>query len=135
MSRSGYNEDLGSDDQLAYGRWRAQVMSAIRGQRGQAFLREVATLMDAMPVRELITDQLVRADGACCTIGVVCKARGLPTERIDYECPEEVGRAVGIAHQMAAEIEFLNDEWCRSETPEQRWKRMRQWIGENILSD
>jgi len=47
MTRHGYVDD--SEDTLAYGRWRAQVQSAIRGKRGQAFLKELAAAMDAMP--------------------------------------------------------------------------------------
>lgn len=140
MSRSGYTDDDG-DDPLVFGRWRAQVKSAIRGKRGQSFLRELASAMDAMPVKELIAEELINEDGQCCTIGVVCKARGVDVTKVDYECPEEVGSAVGIARQLAAEIEYMNDEigdkweqddkgkWKRvDETPEQRWQRMRTWV-------
>jgi hypothetical protein len=45
MSRSGYSDDL---DPLALGRWRGRVASAMRGKRGQAFLREMLAAMDAM---------------------------------------------------------------------------------------
>lgn len=156
MSRSGYCDDI--DDPLQLGRWRAQVASAIRGKRGQAFLRELAAAMDAMPEKVLIADALIDEDGDCCTIGVVCKARGIEASKIDYEEPEEVGAAVGIARQMAAEIEYLNDEvgdrfeqvavpkpadkpwhpgweWRRvAETPEERWVRMRKWVESQIRS-
>lgn len=54
MSRSGYTDD--DDDPLATGRWRAQVRSAIRGKRGQAFLRELIAALDAMPEKALITE-------------------------------------------------------------------------------
>lgn len=146
MSRSGYVDDM--DDALALGRWRAQVKSAIRGKRGQAFLRELAAAMDAMPEKALIKDELIDQDGRCCTIGVVCKIRGVDVSRIDYEEPEEVGAAVGIARQMAAEIEYENDEcdtrferdandprqWNRiEETPEERWQRMRKWVESQII--
>ena len=104
MSRSGYTDD--NDDPLARGRWRAQVKSAIRGKRGQSFLQELATAMDAMPVKELIANQLIDAEGACCTIGVVCKSRGIDVSKVDPHEPWDVGRAVGIAHQMAQEIEY-----------------------------
>lgn len=161
MSRHGYTDD-GDDDPLALGRWRAQVKSAIRGKRGQAFLRELAAAMDAMPVKELIASELVNKDGDCCTIGVVCKARGIDVSKIDYECPESVGAAVGIAHQMAAEIEYYNDEygerferydlpvnpdakpsqwqpkygWNRiEETPAERWQRMRDWVAKKIKAE
>lgn len=132
MSRSGYSEDLASDDPLQYGRWRAQVKSAIRGKRGQAFLRELAAAMDAMPVKELITRELVREDGACCTIGVVCKSRGLDVSKVDCDDPPSVGNLVGIAHQLAAEIEYENDENCSGQTPGKRWEIMRRWVERNI---
>lgn len=80
MSRSGYTDDY-DEDPLANGRWRAQVKSAIRGKRGQAFLRELADAMDAMPEKVLIAEELVDADGDACAIGVVCKARGIDTSK------------------------------------------------------
>lgn len=127
MSRSGYVEEC--EDQLRYGRWRAQVKSAIKGSRGQAFLRELAAAMDAMPEKVLIAGELINDEGDCCAIGVVCKARGLDVSKTDPEEPEQVAGLVGIARPMAAEIEFENDEgtWG-SETPEARWKRMRKWV-------
>lgn len=145
MSRSGYTDD--NDDPLARGRWRAQVKSAIRGKRGQSFLQELATAMDAMPVKELIANQLIDAEGACCTIGVVCKSRGIDVSKVDPHEPWDVGRAVGIAHQMAQEIEYCNDEYGYSfekvkgknrwerveETPEQRWQRMRKWVSDRLV--
>lgn len=126
MSRHGYIDD--DDDCLALGRYRAQVASAIRGKRGQSFLRELAEAMDAMPVKELIENELIDDEGNCCAIGVVCKSRGLDVSTVDYEEPEQVGSLVGIARQMAAEIEFENDEGGWRETPEKRWTRMRKWV-------
>jgi hypothetical protein len=131
MNRSGYTDDC-SDDPLYYGRWRAQVKSAIRGKRGQAFLRELAAAMDAMPDKSLIAKELIDENGDCCTIGVVCKARQIDVSKIDIEDPEQVGNAVGIAKQLAAEIEWENDEDPWNETPEQRWVRMRKWVDRNL---
>ena len=130
MSRSGYQDYC--DDILAVGRWRAQVASAIRGKRGQAFLRELAVAMDAMQDKSLITGELVTSEGDCCAMGVVCKARGLNVLEVDENSPEEVGDLIGIAHQLAADIAFENDELGHGETPEQRWVRMRQWVAENL---
>ncbi len=146
MNRSGYTDD-GDDDPLALGRWRAQVASAIRGKRGQAFLREVLAIMDATPPEEqhLIAGELIDGDGCCCTIGLACKARGIDVSRVDVECPEDVGRAVGIAYQLAAEVEYENDSeriWDKSardgrgafreETTTERWQRMRGWVERQI---
>lgn len=134
MSRSGYVDDM--DDILELGRYRGQVKSAIRGKRGQAFLRELADAMDAMSEKILITGELINAEGDCCVIGVVCKSRGLDVSDVDVEEPEQVGELVGIACQMAAEIEYENDEgsWL-SETPQQRWKRMRRWVERHLKKE
>ena len=56
MSRSGYSDDEGEPGQFAM--WSGQVASAIRGKRGQAFLREMAEAMDAMPDKRLIAHDL-----------------------------------------------------------------------------
>ena len=142
MNRSGYIDDC--DDELETGRWRAQVASAIRGKRGQTFLRDLAVALDAMPVKELIAEELITEDGDVCAIGAVCKHRGLNVSNIDPEDPESVGKAVGIAYQLAAEIAYQNDEQgdryeyvkgrCEvvSESPAERWTRMRTWVGEQI---
>lgn len=156
MNRSGYTDD--DDDPLATGRWRAQVKSAIRGKRGQAFLRELIAALDAMPDKALITDELVTAEGDVCAIGAVCQMRGVDVRNVDYGSPEDVAAKVGIASQMVAEIEYENDEcgyrfekvqlpesperpkwapdftWERiEETPEERWQRMRRWAEAKLV--
>jgi len=47
MSRSGYSDDC--DDQWSLICWRGAVKSAIRGKRGQAFLKEMLAALDALP--------------------------------------------------------------------------------------
>lgn len=130
MSRSGY-----SDDCENLGLWRGAVERAINGKRGQAFLREMAAAMDAMAEKALIADELIAPDGEVCAIGSVCKARGIDVAHIAYDDPCVVGDLVGIAQSMAAEIEYINDEagpWNRHETPEERWIRVRKWVGGQI---
>lgn len=129
MSRSGY-----SDDCENIGLWRGAVDRALGGKRGQAFLRELAAAMDAMPVKRLIAGELVTPEGECCAIGTVCQARGLDVSDVEVHDPTEVGDLVGIARAMAAEIEFINDEsgpW--EETPEARWTRVRGWVQRQIV--
>lgn len=129
MSRSGYSEDCDGWELIMY---RGQVASAMRGKRGQSFLRELAAEMDAMPVKELIANKLINADGQVCAIGVVCKARGIDVSKVNYYEPESVGNAVNIARQLAAEIEYMNDEAGWNETPAKRWERMRKWVDQKI---
>ena len=133
MNRSGYTDDC--EDLKLY---RASVERAIRGERGQAFLMELAAEMDAQDEKILIEGALIDEDGDCCAIGVVCKARGLDVSTIDIDDPESVGGLVGIARSLAAEIEFENDEdWYNRgpETPSQRWVRMRKWVDRNLLPE
>lgn len=156
MSRSGYNDDC---DGWALIRWRGAVNSAIKGERGQAFLRELAAALDAMPEKRLIADELQTADGEFCTIGVLGAARGIDMSKLDPDDRESVAAAFNIAPALAAEIVFENDEGlypydfidvevCGPIRPaerrvrsvcvpiqraeEQRWQRMRQWVESHI---
>lgn len=127
MSRSNYVEDY--DHMNLY---RATVERAIKGKRGQAFLKELAKALDEMPNKRLISSELITETGEVCAIGAVCKARGLNVEGIDTEDPDMVGGLVGISRSMAAEIEFENDEVCEGSTPEDRWTRMRRWVDSQL---
>ena len=133
MSRSGYCDDL--DDDLAFGRWRGQVASAIRGKRGQKALRDLIAALDAMPYKVLITEELQDVEGDVCALGALGNARGINMTDLDPDEPDDVAAAFDIATQLAKEIVYENDEGGRywTETPEQRYKRMRQWVESHIL--
>lgn len=128
MSRSGYSND---HDDLALGRWRGQVASAIRGRRGQAFLRELIEALDAMPEKRLIAHDLEHA-GSVCAIGSVGVRRGVDMRGLDPEDYDSVAATFGIAHQLAQEIVYLNDEAYYGDTPEGRWRFMRSWAANNL---
>lgn len=114
-------------------RWRGQVASAMRGKRGQAFLREMLAALDALPNKRLIAHELQQG-GEVCAIGSVGLARGLDMAHLDPECPEYIAREFGIARQLVQEIEFENDEGgCYNESPEQRFTRVREWVAEQII--
>lgn len=132
MSRSGYVDNYDSNYYYLY---RAIVERTIAGKRGQKFLIELASALDAMSEKKLIRDELVDETGQCCTIGVFCKAKQIDVSAIDYEDAESVGKAVGIPKSMAAEIEYENDEHGRNQTPEERWTRMRRWVADNLKAE
>jgi len=134
MSRSGYSSD--PEYVWEHTMWRGAVRRAIRGRRGQSFLVELAGHLDDMPIKELIADQLEDADGRCCTLGVILKARGVEIDDLDYEDSKDVGEAAGIAWSMAAEIAYVNDELGGYlETPEHRWTRVREWMELKLLKN
>lgn len=160
MSRSGYSDDC---DGWALMRWRGAVASAIRGARGQAFIREAIAALDAMPDKRLVADSLIEADGKFCTLGVVGAARGLPLAAMDPDDRDAVAQAFGVSTALAAEIMFMNDESV-NETPryevievcgpmlplksrfrsvrvrdphfeELRWQRMRNWLESHLTKE
>jgi len=129
MSRSDYSDDLDQQDLAMYRGW---VASAIRGKRGQRLLRELAEAMDAMPVKELIADEL-EADGQYCALGVVGAKRQIDMKNIDPYDYDAVAEKFDIAACLAREIAFINDDdFCRRETPADRWKAVRKWVSEQL---
>jgi len=115
------------------------VANAIRGRRGQAFLRELRDALDALPDKRLVADQFVapydeEGGGACvpCALGAVALARGFDHEAIErLECDAEsqdhdsIACTFGISQTLVREIEDENDEgvnprWAYDEKL-QRW--------------
>jgi hypothetical protein len=136
MSRSGYTDGgwESQEEQWAYIRFRGAVNSAIKGKRGQQFLRELLGALDAMPSKRLIAWDLEQ-DGEHCALGVLGCKRGMDLKSLDPEDSEQVATAFGISDSLAREIVFMNDEggWW-DDTPEGRWLSMRRWISEQISS-
>lgn len=129
MSRHGYSDDL---DVLDLGRWRGQVASAIRGKRGQAFLRALIEALDAMPVKELGSDDMVDADGCACALAALDKHRGGDPENLDPHDWESLGSEFNIAPQLAQEVMYINDEcWPRNDKAK-RWQEVRSWAADRL---
>jgi hypothetical protein len=133
MSRSGYSDE--GDGTWALIRWRGAVNSAINGKRGQAFLKEALAALNTLPEKKLISKEL-EDQGQVCLLGAVGKSRGMQMDGIDPEDHETVANRFRIAHALACELMWLNDEgagyWCE-ETPEQRFTRMRRTIQDMIM--
>lgn len=129
MSRADYDDDCSGCDLI---RWRGQVAAAIKGKRGQQFLRKLAETLDTMPEKRLTGGALETGSG-CCTLGAEFRARAIDTDAVDDEDYDLITELLNIAEPLAREIMHLNDEgggW--QETPEKRWQRMRQWVQSQI---
>ena len=140
MGRSGYTDDF--DDNWGLIKWRGQVSSAIRGKRGQAFLRELRDALDAMPEKRLVKSadgEIVNDEGDCCALGSVALARGMPNaQELDSTDHELMADTFNVAHQLVQEVEWMNDEWFgeySKKTPEDRWHWMRDWVGKKIREE
>ncbi len=141
MSRCGYNED-GGDDDLALGRWRGQISSALRGKRGQRFLRDLVAALDAMPVKELVSGELETQEGAVCALGCLAKHQEKSvkvSQDWDESDWDKLGEAFNIAPQLAQEVMWINDDdngrnYYRRVDPDnaKRWRDVREWATRNI---
>lgn len=131
MSRSGYSEYL---DQWDLIRWRGAVASAIRGKRGQTFLKEMLEALDALPEKKLIKDELVTSSGEVCAIGSVMVKRGVNAKALDTYDSEGIADAMGISNALVKEIEFINDDcWDYSGmSDERRFEIVRGWVASHI---
>lgn len=133
MSRSGYT---GYCDGWELIRWRGAVNSAIKGKRGQSFLRELLAALDAMPRKRLIRGELIES-GEFCTLGVIGQRRGIPIDQLDPYDTGTVADTFRIAEALVKEIMELNDgpAWrAKEDTPEARWERMRKWVISNLAA-
>ena len=130
MSRSGYSED---GDYEYFPLYRGQVANAIRGKRGQQFLRDLIDALDALPEKVLIAGRLQETETGCvCALGAVGLKRGValaPLEPFAEDADNvPVAKVFNIAVQLACEVQWENDEAGPSrETPRARWERVRAW--------
>lgn len=138
MSRVTADDDY---DPRQANMWRGRLLSAIRGARGQAFLRELLEALDAMPEKRLIANSMQAESGEVCALGVIGVKRGIDLHKIDADHDGEeydgawIGKQFNIAEALALEIMWFNDDGIyhsREETPEHRWGRMRAWVAAKI---
>ncbi len=156
MSRSGYTEYDGpyddAESQWRYIRFQGALKSAVRGKRGQSFLRDLLAALDAMPDKRLAANVFVRDDGCACALGVLGAARGIDVERFNVDPPAEgeeccdyypecacgdyepdhaaIAEAFGVAEILARQVISENDEFCRDDPA--RWRAVRAWVARQI---
>jgi hypothetical protein len=140
MSRSGYSDDY--DEEIPGCLWRQAVHRATTGYRGQHLLRKLRDALDAMPVKRLITNAIKDESGGVCALGALDpNAPAYKPDDNDWDdChARALAKHFGIAHSLAAEIVYMNDEFSAwrytDETPEQRWVRMRAWVDDQIVTE
>lgn len=136
MNRSCYSEDM--EDTWSFIRWRGAVTSAIKGKRGQEFLKEMLETLDSMPEKKLVKGALMTETGEVCAIGSVMAKRGIDPQSIDIYDSKAIANQVGISDALVREIEFINDDawdWNKGITDEVRWEIVRGWVANQIKND
>lgn len=155
MSRFSYEEYLGDDADLAYGRWEGRVRAVLRGRPAQEHFRELEAALLAMPEKRLIEGTL--SDGQyACAVGEIAVARRVRAgedraavlaslkpdgdEDGPYE-DQEAGetarfaqKTLGMSYTLGWLMAEANDELfgSGSHTPEQRWAAMLRWTRQHI---
>lgn len=147
MSRSGYRDTDDMADNWQFIRWSGAVKSAIRGKRGQAFLKEMLAALDVLPEKRLIHGVLQDSydTNAVCALGAVGRARGLDMTKINMELDDygeyeddvvfDIQGMFNLSDALTREIMYENDEGKSQETPEERFDRIRRWVVRNIKED
>lgn len=141
MSRSGWSEDWEPDsreDQWAWIRMRGAVNSAVKGKKGQAFLKDALEALEALPEKKLIKGEFVTPQGEVCLMGAVCLKRGIDVSNVDPDDDNHhkyVSELLGIAESLVQEVEFENDQALGYVTPEHRYNYMHSWITQRLVNE
>ena len=131
MSRVDYSYDL---DNWSHIRWRGAVNSATKGRRGQVFFKALLQALDAMTEKTLISSEL-ESDGQFCALGVLGNAKNIDISKIDPTDSVRISNEFDIAEALAMEVAFMNDDGgYAAEKPEDRWLRIRWWVGAQIVA-
>jgi hypothetical protein len=82
-----FGEDDYYDDDpaaiMAMGRFIRNARTTVQGKRGQKALRELESMLLAMPVKRLISGWLATPDGEVCTVGLYCAGKRAEKEGVD----------------------------------------------------
>lgn len=140
-----YDEDFPNQAEL----YRANVQRALKGKRGQAFLKELEEALVALPEKKLI-------EGRICEMGKVCAMGALALKRrvssgekiedalrwLEDEAPQEgyadetaafMEKHFGVLGCLAMEVAYTNDERRQKDpTEEARYEKVLTWVRENI---
>lgn len=154
MSRSSYSEEF--DDDYFPGQmelYRANVRRAINGQKGQARLRELRDVLEAMPVKALAAGVFIKGAEAC-ALGEWALAKlgsnaalAEAVDGFDGDDSEtaDLLRPFGWPRLVVMDLIYENDHiemmhdpdhlpWhrWREETPEERHARVLAWVKSHI---
>lgn len=85
-----------------------------------------------MPEKRLVRGELEDKEGSVCALGCLGKAKGVALDPHDTYEWDKLGEVFNIAPQLAQETMYINDEWARYGTPEDRWDEVRAWAVDQI---
>ena len=116
--------------------YRYAVDRAIKGKNGQQFFLDLVAALEAMPTKELISGDLIDADGRYCALGAVCASRGFEVSFLLAASSVELSDLLEIAEDLVKEILWQNDEGgdvIHQDSPVERWQLMYDWAKSLIV--
>jgi hypothetical protein len=139
MTRLYYDDDCGPSEEGLRQGW---LRSAIRGQRGQRFLRDLVAALDALPTPELSSGALEDPEtGCCCAFGAVLRFRGAENVPLWFHpeeedmMPDSLAEPFDVSKTLAWAVVQANEEMCSSNTEQdrrRRWAEVRAWAVCNL---
>jgi hypothetical protein len=141
-------------DMWGYVRYRGALRNAIKGKRGQAFLKELLEAIEALPEKKLAVGAFRDRDGCASALGALALKRGHSPDELagfHYMTPDQLARFFGIqpvlirhiVHMHDVEIPFIcayrhnnitleieDDEETRAEA----WRDMHNWLNRSIVT-
>jgi hypothetical protein len=139
MTRLYYDDDCNPSEEGLRQGW---LRSAIRGQRGQRFLRDLVAALDALPAPELSSGSLEDPEtGCCCAFGAVRRFRGPENVRLCFHpeeedmTPDSLAEPFGVPETLAWAVVQANEEMSSGNTERdrrRRWAEVRAWAVCNL---
>jgi hypothetical protein len=120
------------------------LRSAIRGRRGQQFLRDLVSALDALPEPELSAGALEdKETGCCCAFGAVRRHRGAESAPLGFHpmeedvTPDRLTEPFDVSPTLAWAVVSANEGWCSSNSPQarrQRFRDVRRWAAAKLCA-
>lgn len=120
------------------------LRSAIRGKRGQRFLRDLIAALDALPSKELSAGALEdEQTGCCCAFGAVRRWRGAAAVPLWFDpmeedlSPSHLAEPFNVSETLAWAVVAANES-CFSGNAEperrRRWEEVKRWALRHLES-
>jgi hypothetical protein len=143
MTRLHYYDDDYWSDPPQEGLAAGALCSAIRGKRGQRFIRDLVQALDALPLPELAAGALEDEEtGCCCAFGAVRRFRGAHAVPLWFHPMEEdmtpgnLAEPFNVSKTLAWAVVQANEDGMtgnNQSTRRFRWKRVRDWAVRQLI--
>jgi hypothetical protein len=141
MTRLYYDDD--DSDPSQEGLAAGALCSAIRGKRGQRFIRDLVQALDALPLPELAAGALEDEEtGCCCAFGAVRRFRGADAVPLWFHpmeedmTPDNLAEPFNVSETLAWAVVQANEDGMTGNdesTRRRRWKQVRYWAVRQLI--